>query len=113
MNKKELIGFIGLLNRGGKLLFGEASYHSPKTKLLLLATDCSSNTRKKALSYASKFNIEVLEAFSKAKLGEALGYEEISLLGITDKKSSLALKKKMDLKGDKNEQKEQLPIKEK
>lgn len=105
MNKKELMGFIGLLNRGGNLVFGESVYFSYKVSLLLLASDCSANSRKKALSYASKYNLDVVEMLNKSELGSSLGYEELSVVGIINRKSSLALKKKLGLKGEQNEEK--------
>jgi ribosomal protein L7Ae-like RNA K-turn-binding protein len=60
MNPK-VYGFLGLLNRGGKLLIGSSLLdHMERAKLILLAEDASSNTKKAALDKAKYRDIPVL-----------------------------------------------------
>jgi ribosomal protein L7Ae-like RNA K-turn-binding protein len=91
MNPK-VYGFLGLLNRGGKLLVGSSLLdHMEQAKLILLAEDASPNTKKAALDKAKYRDIPVLPVPLKSELGQALGFDQISVVGITDNKAALHL----------------------
>ncbi len=91
MNPK-VYGFLGLLNRGGKLLVGSALLdHIGAAKLILLAEDASPNTQKAAKDKAEYRQIPLLLLPSKSELGEALGFDQISVVGVTDSKAALHL----------------------
>ncbi len=95
----EVLGLLGLLNKGGKLVFGQSIFFSRKIKLLLLAKDASKNSKEKAINFAKSNSIDLIELSSKEILGQAIGYEEISLVGIIDSKAAKAMKNKVESKG--------------
>lgn len=88
----KILGFLGILNRGRKTLIGESAYQNiEKGRYAFLASDCSANTRKNALSSLKKKEMPLNQNYSKAELGKALGYEEISFILITDPKAAKKL----------------------
>jgi ribosomal protein L7Ae-like RNA K-turn-binding protein len=92
MNERSY-GFLGLLNRGGKLLIGSSLLdHFDQAKLIIIADDASPNTKKAATDKASFRNLEVLSTPTKEELGQALGYDQIGVVGVTDIKASAHLK---------------------
>ncbi len=86
------LGFIGILFKGHKALIGNEAKNCSKGKLAFLASDASLNT-KKEVSHLLE-GIPVIERYSKAELGEALGYPEVSLILVTDKKAATSLLRK-------------------
>jgi ribosomal protein L7Ae-like RNA K-turn-binding protein len=87
---------LGLLNRGGKLLIGSSLLEAVgKAKLILLAEDASANTQKAALDKAHYRDIPVLMLPSKAALGQALGFDQISVVGVLDKAAAAHLQELM------------------
>ena len=95
----EVLGLLGLLNKGGKLIFGQSIFFSRKIKLLLLAKAASKNSKEKAINFAKNSSIDLIELSSKEILGQAIGYEEISLVGIIDSRAAKAMKNKIESKG--------------
>ena len=89
------LSFLGLLNRGGKLRIGEDCLHSRRPALLLIASDASANSKKKYLEFALSRNLRALENHTKAELGLALGYEELSAVLIEDQKGAKAYLSKL------------------
>ncbi len=86
------LGFIGILFKGHKALIGNEAKNCSKGKLAFLASDASLNT-KKEVSHLLE-DIPVIERYSKVELGEALGYPEVSLILVTDKKAATSLLRK-------------------
>ena len=83
------LSFLGILNRGGKLVFGPAIEGAlPHLDLLLVAFDAKGSTR--ILTKAKNLQKEVCPLFNKEQLGQALGYDELSYVGIKGKKEALA-----------------------
>jgi ribosomal protein L7Ae-like RNA K-turn-binding protein len=93
MNEKAL-SFLGLLNRGKLTLIGASLLHAHKLYLIVMADDASENTAKEVSSLASRFSCPLVKGVSKEKLGKALGYEELSAVGISEKKAAKALSEK-------------------
>ncbi|MCQ2742343.1 MAG: ribosomal L7Ae/L30e/S12e/Gadd45 family protein [Bacilli bacterium] len=88
-------GFIGLLNKGGRLLIGSSLLASiSKAKLIILAEDASETTKKTVLDKAASRHIEVLMTPSKGALGSCIGFDEISSIGVIDAKAAKVLKQK-------------------
>ena len=81
-------GFLGLLNKAGKLAFGEAIYGS-RPRLLLIATTASANSKKRLLDFAAFKKIPYLEEDGE-KMGQALGRDFLSGLAIIDDKAAKA-----------------------
>lgn len=92
------LGFIGIINKGRKVLIGESAYYQiEKGYYSFLASDCSENTKKAALKALKKKEMPVDTSYTKGELGKSIGYQEVSFLIVTDKK---AAKKLMSEKGD-------------
>ncbi len=96
--KQRALQFLGLLNRGKLTLIGPSLLNSRKVCLLLLASDCSENSRKALLSLAEKNRCPVLEGASQEELGKALGYDSLSGVGLCQKKAAEALQRKWNSK---------------
>ena len=97
------LSFLGLLNRGGRLVFGqgiESALH--KIDLLLVANDAKNKER--MIQKAISAKLVLCTDFSKAELGSALGYDELSYIGIKGKKEAKAFLNKT--KGASNEEKQ-------
>ncbi len=93
------LGFLGILNRGKKILIGESAYYGiNKGYYAFLAFDCSRNTEKEALKSLKQNDIPLDRSFSKKELGSSIGYNEVSFMVVLDKK---ATKKLMDEKEEK------------
>lgn len=87
--------FLGILNRAGKIAFGQSAFgQGRKTSLLLLAEDSSVNTQQEARSFAIRFHLQVEMIHSKEELGKPFGYEELSLVAILDRKAAKAFLEK-------------------
>jgi len=93
MNER-LRGYLGLANRAGKALVGEAinkMWTRKKIFVLIMANDAHSNTQAKLAQAAEVDHILVLRLASKAELGQALGFAEVSTVAIIDKGLSQAI----------------------
>ncbi len=101
---KPLLGFIGLLYKAQKLEIGASLWQKKgQVKLFSRAFDANSNEalhhQKQILSAHLPYLILPL---SKGEIGAALGKEEVSFLGVTDKKAALAfMSKAHSIKGGK------------
>ncbi len=86
------LGFIGILNRGRRVLIGESAYYGVEDGYYaFMAYDCSENTKKAIEKALKKKDIPVDKSYSKKELGSSIGYEEVSFLLITDKKAAKKL----------------------
>ncbi len=81
-----LLGFLGILYRGGRLLIGSRIEPSlSKGKLLLVASDAVSGESARLKKKAAGRGIEIIELEnSKAELGSALARDEVSLALVLD-----------------------------
>lgn len=96
--KERALRFLGILNRGNATLIGASLLHAKKLSLVLLASDCSENTAKEIRAAASRFSCPILEGASKEELGKALGYEDLSGVGVILPKAAKALIEKWNEK---------------
>ena len=88
MNER-LHGFLGLLNRGGSLLIGDdLRLHLSRVDLLLLAIDAKEGTKKSYEEKAAHQKLSFHYVGTKQELGHAIGYEEISAIGIKGRKAA-------------------------
>lgn len=96
------LSFLGILNRGGKTIFGPSLESSlGKLDLLLIAADASGRERME--QKAARIGLKTYIIPHKSSLGEALGYDELSYCGIQGKKEANAFLEKT--KGDRHEEK--------
>ena len=96
--KNRALSFLGILNRGQYTLIGGALLNAKRLGVLLIASDCSENSRKELLKLSEKFHCPVLEGASQEELGRSLGYETLSGIGVTENKPSKALIEKWNSK---------------
>lgn len=81
-------GYLGLANRAGKALVGEAItkvWSKRKIYLLIMALDAVSKTQEKLAKLAREQNVTTIYAYRKTELGHALGFAEVSTVAISDK----------------------------
>lgn len=92
---KSKLGFLGLLYVAHKVVIGEdLAEHFSRVKLLLMASDATSN---QALGFEKKAlaaHVPLIKEFTKKEMGQALGHDEVTFLGITDEKAAGAYLKK-------------------
>jgi ribosomal protein L7Ae-like RNA K-turn-binding protein len=76
-NKQRALNLIGLSQRAGQLISGEAlvlqAVRSKKAKIVCLASNASENTRKQFLNKCEHYNVPVVTEFSREELSHALG----------------------------------------
>lgn len=92
------LSFLGLLNKGGNLIFGETLLHSRNLELIILATDVAPAQGKKFEAFIAKNGLLVDRTYTKAQLGEALGYPALSAIGVRNKKAAKAYLEKLEAK---------------
>ena len=96
---KDVVNFIGLMNRAGALLTGTDlvinGVRSGKVKLVLLDSAVSENTLKKITDKCTYYNVSYIMMPPETDLGEAVGKSSRKVFGITDQHFVKALKEKM------------------
>ncbi len=89
MNKENLLKFIGLCKKSGKLNAGYdqvlETLEKGKTKLIILSQDAGNSTKKSIKRAAENKNVRILELFSKEEIGDILGERDVAVLSICDK----------------------------
>ena len=80
---------LGLMRRANAIQIGEdktgAAVKAGKAKLLLLAADASDNARRRAETFISGRNVQLVPLpFDKAELSERLGVNGCSMAAVTD-----------------------------
>jgi|LAHS01.1.fsa_nt_gb ribosomal protein L7Ae-like RNA K-turn-binding protein len=92
---KSKLGFLGLLYVAHKVAIGEdLAEHFSKVKLLLMASDATSNQALSLEKKATSAHVPLIKEFTKKELGQALGHDEVTFLGIIDEKAAGAYLKK-------------------
>ena len=103
--KPDALGLLGLMRRAGKLAAGEEGVRQAaragKAKLILLASDASSNARKRAEGFAAQGQVPllVLQA-DKAELCCAAGVAGGAMFAVCDNGFAAALQKKLQAETD-------------
>ena len=80
---------LGLAYRARKVTVGTditiTALRNGKLSLILLATDASHTTKKKVYDKAKTYQVEVIEELKSFEISNALGKEDIKVIGISDK----------------------------
>lgn len=83
----ELLGLLGLAARARALAIGESAclrgIRSGQVKLVLLATDAGANGSKKILDKCSFYHIQVARILSRDEIGQAIGRDWRTVVGVT------------------------------
>lgn len=101
MTEHEILIFLGLMKKAGKLSVGEEASRmaarSGKAVLFLLASDASSNAVRRAADFSVLAHCPVLELTAdKTALSDALGCAPFSIAAVTDRGFASALWNKLD-----------------
>lgn len=91
------LGFLGLLYLGRKAIIGEEllNYNKPLA-LLVAANDLTSGTALKELAKFERAGYQIDKTYSMEELGEALGHQRVSFIGIIGKKAALSYLAKIE-----------------
>jgi ribosomal protein L7Ae-like RNA K-turn-binding protein len=88
MTKHKALSMLGMAMRAGKVVTGDETVlktvRQGKTKLVLMASDASDNTKKKYRDKCRTYGVKLVEAFDRITLGEAIGKSERVLVAVTD-----------------------------
>lgn len=86
---KNLLGFIGLCQRAGKLAPGDGkttdAVRRNRARLVLMSDDASENTAKKYRNMCESRGIPIITVCGRGELGAAIGREYAVTAAVTDK----------------------------
>lgn len=86
-NKQKSLNLLGLAQRSGNLISGEAlvlsSIRSQEAKVVILASDASENTVKQFLNKCEHYRIPALISFDREDISKAIGKMR-TVVAITD-----------------------------
>ena len=91
----KLYSMLGIGKKAGLLVLGETgciqSIKKEKSKLVIVSSDASENTKDRILSLCDKHKVKYYLIGEKQELGYALGKSLSSIISITDIKFSQAI----------------------
>lgn len=86
-NNQRILNLLGLSMRAGKLISGEqqvlTEIKNKQTKLVFVAADASSNTKKKFLDKCRYYDVPIAIEFTKEELSHAIGKQR-TICAVTD-----------------------------
>ena len=89
------MNLLGLAYRANKTVLGEQVLKKiRKVKLLILASDISEKSRERYLKKCHYYRIDSMEDFNSVELSQALGKENVKVIGILDEGFKKAILKK-------------------
>ena len=93
--------YLSLARKAGRIELGEepvgAVARAQKARLLVVASDASDHTWRRAKSFVSGTDQQCIRVpYTKNELGEAIGRQELALAAITDPALALAFLKALD-----------------
>jgi len=89
---------LGLIYKAKKLVLGEEILKQiKKVKLLIIASDISSNSRERFEKKCFYYKIEMIDCFTGEQLSNYLGKNNVKAIGITDLGFANSLKKKLEM----------------
>ena len=112
------LNYMSLARRGGRIELGEepcgAAARAGHAKLIIVASDASPHTWRRAKSYAAGTDQQCLKVpFSKDELGEAIGRSSLAMAAFTDPALALAFVKALEMREEYQEVLENLELKTK
>lgn len=93
--------YLSLARKAGRIELGEepagAAARAQKARLLVVASDASDHTWRRAKSFVSGTDQQCIRIpYTKQELGEAIGRQELALAAITDPALALAFLKALE-----------------
>ena len=84
-SKDKILNLLGLAYRAHKTVLGEQVLKRiGNVKLLILASDISEKSRERYLKKCHYYRIDSMEDFNSVELSQALGKENVKVIGIID-----------------------------
>ena len=100
INEQKIASLLGLAQKAGKIVSGELAVEkavkSGQAKILIMATDCSTATKKNYRDMATYYKVEMFELFTKEELGACIGKVYRASVAVIDVGFSTAVKKILD-----------------
>jgi len=85
---RNALSMVALARRAGKIVSGEDSCHrairNGEALLVILASDCSDNTRKKFRDKTKFYNVPIIEHFTKDEITTHTGLQNRATIAVTD-----------------------------
>jgi len=96
MNKEQVLKFLGLCQKSGKLVSGEAfsleKIKGNQAKLVFLASDSGFNTNKRVRDKCEFYKVKLIDDFDTLELSSAIGKSNRKVLTVVDKSFAEKLK---------------------
>lgn len=77
LNRQKQLNLLGLATKAGKLVSGEETVLTDvkkrQVKLVIVATDCSDNTKKKMTDKCKFYKVLCIEQFTTAEISYSIG----------------------------------------
>lgn len=87
-NKEKVLNLIGLAKKARRTAVGDdtviVALRGKKLKIVFIANDASERTIDKYQKKCFFYNVEVNNAYNSNELSQAIGKENIKIIGITD-----------------------------
>lgn len=81
----KMLNTLGLAYRAKKVVLGEEVLENIKrVKLLFIASDISEKSRERFLKKCSFYSIEFINEFNSEELSNALGKQNVKVIGVID-----------------------------
>lgn len=94
---KKVYSWLGLCMKAKKIVSGDDTtlleVKKLRTKLVIVASDASKNTKKLFNDKCSYRNIDIFEFGTKVELGNAIGKSPRAVVGILDENMALEIKR--------------------
>lgn len=89
------LSFLGITRKSGNAVLGynknEETLRTGRLHLLIVSKDAAQNTKEKFVKLAGEAGVPLIEDFTPYELGQALGMDEIAVVGIKDAKMAAKL----------------------
>ncbi|MDO4813936.1 MAG: YlxQ-related RNA-binding protein [Gemella sp.] len=100
---RKTLNLLGLMTRAGKIITGEdliiKNIQDSKVKLLVVASDCGKNTKKKLSDKSEYYKVDKVDYFTIEEISKAIGRENRVAVAITDSGFSKKLKELIEEEG--------------
>lgn len=100
----KVLSLLSLANKAGKVVSGEFmtenEIKSEKAELVILASDCSDNTKKKFKNMCDYRDIKLIEYSNKEELGRFIGKEFRACAAVLDHGFAASILKQLENSND-------------
>jgi len=101
MSQNKMYGWIGLARKAGKLVAGDAlceeAIARKRARLVIIADDCSKNTRERFEGLSTKNDIPCISFGSKEEIGHQLGRDSYAVAVVLSRPFAEQMRKCLNL----------------